>query len=270
MTTEKKNELITVDPTSYAVGDVVDYGEYAGQGVDDITVEETGIPFLKILQDDCKELKDGIVPKSALGKLFNTGTQEVMAEILIVPAAREQKFVEWIPRKKGGGIAGTHAANSVIVQAAVAASTVFGDYKTENGNELKETFYLYAVVLDPETQESQGVIKIPFTSVGIKVFKKRIMGRIRPTTVPGPNGSKIKPPMFAHRIVIGTVAERKGDDDYFNYTARFPVDNNVRASLMTAEHPAFQDGAELASMFADGNVKIAESQVESSDGGSAF
>lgn len=274
--TAEKADLIVIDPNQYAVGDVIDYGDDAGAGVDDITMEETGVPFLKIIQDDCQEIKKGIVPEDALGKLFNTGSQELVDEMLLVPAIRQHVFAEWVPRKKGGGIVGVHQPGDDIVIAAKDASEEFGKYKTETGNDLAETYYLYCIELDPKTQEPVGFIVVPFASSSIKVYKKRLMGRLRPVMVPTPNGGKKRPPMFAHRIVISTEIERKGDDEWFQFVPRFAVDNNPRKSLMTPEHPAYQAGAELASMVGSGDVKADLSKAENTtsatgeDGGSAF
>jgi len=269
----EKNELITVDPNRFAVGDVVDYGDSAGAGVDDIGMDETGVPFVKILQDDCKELKGGVVPEDALGNLFDTGTQEFSSELLLVPVCRQHVYNEWVPRKKGGGMVGTYSPDDQVVKAAIAASEEFGKYRTEAGNDLVENYLLFCIVLDPVTEEPTGFVVVPWSSSAIKVYRKRLMGRIRPVMVNGPSGKR-RPPMFAHRIVLGTEIERKGDDEWFNYTVRFPVENNPRKSLMTAEHPGFQAGAELFDMVQGGSAKAdmstADTAAPDDDGGAAF
>ena len=144
----------------------------------------------------------------------------------------------------------------------------YGEFYTPDGNELAETFYVYAVVLD-DAGSPEGFVVIPFNSSAIKVYKKKFINRVRYCMVSDGNGRKRTPPMFAHRITIGTAQESNDEGTWFNYDLKFAVDNNVQQSLMTPDNPAFQAGKELSAMVDDGSVKADLSKAGSNDAGSA-
>jgi hypothetical protein len=248
----KKNELATSEPMLPAP--VIDYGADAGSGVSDIGRDEAGIPFLKILQAQSPEVigPNGKIEGASAGNLLNTGTEILSDEITIVPACRQHVFVEWRPRKQGGGIVAIHQKNSEIVAASIAASEDFGKYKTEEGNDLVETFYVYSVVLEDDSPT--GFIVVPFSSTGIKKYKKSFINRVRYCVVDNGQGGKVTPPMFAHRVTVGTVQESNDDGTWSNYDIKWAVDNNVVQSLMTPDHAGFAAAKELKAMVESGEA----------------
>ena len=47
------------------------------------------------------------IPGASAGDMYNTVTNEIYAGeegISVVPCAYNKKFIEWIPREKGGGV----------------------------------------------------------------------------------------------------------------------------------------------------------------------
>lgn len=269
----KKNEIEKVDPNANALAPVIDYGDDFGAGVDDIGREEAGIPFLKILQAQSPEVigPNGKIAGAVAGMLLNTGTEELLDSVVVVPAIRQHVFVEWRPRGEGGGIVAMHAPGSEIVAAAKEASTKFGEYKTEAGNDLVETFYVYAVVMDNDTPS--GFVVIPFSSTSIKHYKKKFVNRVRYCLVDDGNGRKRNPPMFAHRVRIGSAQETNDKGTWFGYVLEFAVDNNVQQSLMTPDHAGYIAGKELKAMVDGGEAKADLSKAsspESEDDDSAF
>jgi len=224
--------------------------------------------------------------------LLNTGSEQLSEDITLVPAFRQHVFVEWRPRDEGGGIVGVHQPGSEIVTTAIAANAAsiaagensrkkagkmrFGEFYTPEGNELSETFYVYAVVLD-ENDSPEGFIVVPFNSTAIKHYKKKFINRVRYCLVDDGTGRKGNPPMFAHRVVLTTAQEANDDGTWFNYAIQFAVDNNVQQSLMTPDNPAYQAAKELKAMVDGGEAKADLSKAETgtdgggeSDGGSAF
>lgn len=284
MTTKKKNEVATT--TANLPAPIIDYGADAGAGVNEIGRDEAGIPFLKILQAQSPEVigPDGKIDGAVAGSLLNTGSQELGETVTIVPAVRQHVFVEWRPRKKGGGIVAVHEKGSNIVQAAVAeceeaiaagdesrkpggGTRRYGEYYTPEGNDLVETFYVFAVVLVDD--EPAGFVVIPFSSTGIKKYKKSFINRVRYCLVDNGAGKKVTPPMFAHRVNIGTTQEQNDDGTWFNYDIKFAVDNNVQQSLMTPDHAGFLAARELKAMVETGEAKADTDNAgsASSDGG---
>lgn len=293
MAKTKKDEIAEA-PTN-ALAPVIDYGDDFGAGLDDVGQDEAGIPFLKILQAQSPEVigPDGKIDGATAGMILNTGTADLTDEVTIVPAIRQHVYVEWRPRGKGGGIVALHQPGTELVEAAIAANAAaiangdasrkkagkkmaFGEFYTPEGNELVETFYVYCVVLDAEDRPS-GFVVVPFASTAIKHYKKKFINRVRYCMVDDGSGRKRNPPMFAHRVKIGTAQESNDDGTWFNYQLTFAVDNNVQQSLMTPDNPAYLAGRELKAMVDGGDAKAdlskassTEGGEETADGGSAF
>jgi hypothetical protein len=267
MTTKKKKTTAVAKAKSTALAPVIDYGTDIGAGLDDVGRDEAGIPFLKILQAQSPEVigPDGKIAGAAAGIFLNTGTAELLESVTIVPAMRQHVFVEWRPRKQGGGIVRVHQPGSDIVMAAIEASTKFGKYKTESGNDLVETFYVYAVVLSNDVPS--GFVVVPFSSSGIKHYKKKFINRIRYCLVDDGQGAKRNPPMFAHRVTLTTAQESNDDGTWSNYVITFAVDNNVQQSLMAPDHAGYISGKELKALVDGGEVKADLSKAATTDGG---
>jgi hypothetical protein len=269
MTTKKSKSTSVAkkEDKSTALAPVIDYGDDTGAGLDDVGRDEAGIPFLKVLQAQSPEVMgpNGKIDGATAGLILNTGTEELSENVTIVPAIRQHVFVEWRPRNQGGGIVAVHAPDTDIVKAAVAASEKFGEYKTEAGNDLVETFYVFAVVLEDDTPA--GLIVVPFSSTGIKVYKKKFINRLRYCMVDDGRGAKRNPPMFAHRVTISTVQETNDHGTWFNYAIQFANDNNVMASLMGPDHAGYLAGKELAAMVAGGEAKADISKAATTDAG---
>lgn len=294
MATKKQKDEIVEAPVN-ALAPVIDYGDDFGAGLDDVGQDEAGIPFLKILQAQSPQVigPEGKIDGAAAGMILNTGTEELLDGVTIAPALRQHVFVEWRPKAKGGGIVGLHQPGSEIVEAAIAANAAsiavgdpsrkkaglmkFGEFYTPEGNELSETFYVYAVVLDDNDMPS-GFVVVPFNSTGIKHYKKKFINRVRYCMVDDGTGRKRNPPMFAHRLRITTGQEQNDDGTWFGYVLQFAVDNNVHQSLMRADNPAYQAAKELKAMVDGGEAKADLSKADSgsdggeakADGGSAF
>jgi hypothetical protein len=269
MTTKKSKstDVAKTEKKSTALAPTIDYGTDTGAGLGDVGRDEAGIPFLKILQAQSPEVigPSGKIAGAAAGIFLNTGTEELLESITIVPAMRQHVFVEWRPRKQGGGIVKVHQPNDEIVQAAIAASTKFGKYKTEAGNDLVETFYVFAVVMEDDAPT--GFVVVPFSSTGIKHYKKKFINRIRYCLVDDGQGAKRNPPMFAHRVTLTTAQESNDDGTWSNYAIKFAIDNNVQQSLMAPDHAGYISGKELKALFDSGAVKADLDKAATTDGG---
>lgn len=200
---------ITEDPTA-GVPAVMDFGEDSGSGFENQTQSDIAIPFLSVLQSLSPTVKSR---EHEAGMMYNTVTEEVFdgkEGISVIPVCTEHKFVEYVPRDAGGGFVAVHEVDSKVVEKAKAASTKFGKYSTESGNQLVETFSVYAI-----DAESGAYLVIPFTSTKIKQYKSwntRInMFNHRAFGIPG------KPPLFAHVVRLTTEEESRKGGDSFNF-----------------------------------------------------
>jgi hypothetical protein len=224
---------VEADPTA-SVPAVFDFGQDSGLGFENQTQADMSVPFLNILQGLSPQVQEEDSPYKA-GMIYNTVTEEAYkgsVGLSIIPVETEHKFVEYVPRDAGGGFVAVHEDNSLIVEKAKAASKAFGKYKTPEGNDLVETFYVYA--LDAETG---GYLVIPFSSTKIKVYRnwKTCVNLFnhRAFGIPG------KPPLFAHIVRLTTEKESRKAGDSYNFrlnpeNKERVVDGKVYPAILTS------------------------------------
>lgn len=235
---------------------------------DDINQSEAGIPFVKVLQAQSPEVHGKAKMTGArAGMILNGGTQELLEQLAFVPAVRTHQFVAWRKRADGGGMVAQYAPDDEVVRAAQ-DNQEFGKWTDADGNDLVETFYLFGIVCNSETWEPQGMAVIPFSSTAIKPYKKQLAQRMYYTVVSGPGGKMVKPPMYAHRILVDTAEQSNDKGTWFNYRVQFAVDNNVKASLMGSDHPAYQaaKGLRMAVMAGEAQADTSTLDREASAG----
>jgi hypothetical protein len=229
---------------STAVGQVLDYGDYAGSGLEGVTSDEMVIPFINVLQALSPEVEE--VEGAKAGMLFNKGTQELIpgdTGFLFLPVARQLAFVEWKPRKQGGGLIGRHNEDADIVQSAKKACAERGEDprftllwtgKPEESHELRQTYYLYGYVLEQSEAgyDPIGQALLSFNGTKIKVYKNWL------TPI---NMLKNRPPLFAHPTRVGTFKDGNSKGEFYNFKMR-PAKGTVVESLL---NPANESDAAL-------------------------
>ena len=91
-----------------------------GTGLEETTTEDFAIPFIRVLQPLSPQLQKqqgGYVEGASAGDLFNTVTGEFYdgeKGISVVPCAYSKKYIEWIPREKGGGLVNANHDISIL------------------------------------------------------------------------------------------------------------------------------------------------------------
>lgn len=257
---------------STAVGPVLDYGDDVGGGFENQTREDIAIPFLTILQALSPQVAKSTVEGAKPGMLFNTVTEEITeAEdgIIFVPSITEHVFVEWVPRKEGGGFVALHALDSEAVAKAKDESEEFGKLKIdrEGGglNDLVETFYVYGAVLD-EDLEPDSMAVIAFTSSKIKIYK-RWNTSLRMFTIKTETG-KVRPPLFAHTVRVSTKGESNSEGDFYNFTLS-PANGKIVDSLLEPGSPALEAAKAVADMVKSGIARAAHETIDGGAGDSS-
>lgn len=234
-TKQKEKNLAKPDDSPKELGPQLDYGDMAGAGMEDIGAEDIKIPFLALAQDlspEVKKQKDEYIEGLEVGQFFNSVTGEIYPEELyVVPCQRQHVFVEWVPRDKGGGLVDVHQIDSPVVQQCRRTQPM-GKYKTDEGNDLIETYYVFCLMINKEATEIIGPIVLAFTSTKIKVYK-RIMTMIMGLKVP--KGQK-RPPLFAHRWKVSSKLEtNSAKQDYFNFVVE-PAEGSVVESMLDPQN----------------------------------
>lgn len=222
MTTKSKKTTTAVAKTAPgAVTVPEEYQQFAGQGWDNVTSADIAIPFLNLLQDNSPQVKKASserIDGAEAGFFHDSVSNEIYGDegVIIVPVYTEPKVVEWIPRDEGGGgggFVGIHEYNGVLHKTSLAVAG--GDrtkMKSVEGNDLVETFYMYAMIL--ETEDA-----IEFANSGVMIaFSK---SKIKPYRIGMGRVNKVKGsaslPLFCNRLRLTAVPDTgKGGDDFFN------------------------------------------------------
>lgn len=231
----KGKDVATVEEQNTALA-VYDYGDDASAGFEEMGRDDFAMPFLYILQSNSPIVEQGIEEAARPGVLMNSISSELYPAdkaknhdgLAIIVCHRDHVFVEWKPRDAGGGFVAQHAVDSDVVARAKASSAKFGEFKTPEGNELQETFYLYALIV--KADGGWDHIVIPFNSTKIKVYKQ-LMTRLNTLQVPTANGGRAKPPIFAHRLRLRTERQENSKGAFFNFSIGFDGDNAAAARL---------------------------------------
>lgn len=244
---------------------VHDYGELTGAGFENTSQDDFSIPYLSLLQamsPECgAEGEEKQIEGAKPGMLMNSVTKHLYpkAGIVFVPVATDHVFVEWRPRDAGGGIVARHSPNSELVTA-VKAAQEFGQYKTDDGNDLIETFYMIGFTLEEADATEPGEpIVIAFSSTKIKVYK---------TAMSAINMFKGKPPLFANRLLVQSIADQNNKGNFFNLKLS-PVNGSVGESLIPATldgeiHPLLLYGKQLNEAWRLGKKRMADESVSGS------
>jgi hypothetical protein len=130
---------------------------------------------------------------------FNTATNEVFPGspgVLIVPCAYQRKFVEWVPRERGGGYRGDWTPEKVRDLGVVRDDG--GKYQLDNGNRLSDTRYFFCLHVRGLVASK---VVVAFASTQIKKARQW-MTMMTERKIDGAT-----PPMFAHLCRLSTVAE---------------------------------------------------------------
>lgn len=264
---------MTAPPTDTAL-DVFDYGEDAGQGYENQDMSFRKLPMLVVLQSNSPQVVES-KGKVHAGQLFNTVTNEISDEVIVVPAMLDSCYLQFIPRDDGGGFRGRHKPDSKIVKEAKARveGRAFGklplpqppDPKTNKpqpDHELVENYEMYAITTNGS--DPTGFAVIPFQSTKIKVL--RAWNTQISMFAPKMGTKQYKPreiPMFGHVVKITTELETNAKGSYF-----IPVlspamgGDDLVKSLIGRNDPRYQAAKQLHDEVVAGKAKAAYETME--------
>lgn len=265
---EQTTALAAPAPTGETAMAAYEYGDDAGLGRENQDTNDNLIPFLtplqalsKILSKDRAKFQPGMLLDSVTEEVYDGGKG-----VLFVPATTRRYFVEWTPRDKGGGFRGLHEPESRAVQDALAAHAArggeFGKIKLGE-NDLVETFYVYAALVDEH--QPIGMAVMAFKKAMIKSYKRWNASTLK-VLVPGPGGRKVSPPLFAHLSRIRTVFDKRPQGEFYNVILE-PANGDAMSSLLAPRDPRYQAAKQVYELVMSGAAKVNYDQESSGDGG---
>jgi hypothetical protein len=261
---KKKNEIAKQDahlPTK-------DYGEYAGDGWEDIDSSHMTPPWVYLLQPGSPQVNgtdDVKVEGAQAGMFWNSATNEVFDEIVLLPIAIEHKWLERLKSDNGkGAVVGRYSlTDPVVVEANKAAGGDPTKMYTPDGNKLSEVFTMFGVQLDENMEASPMIFS--FEVMKIKEYKKG-MAKIR--SCKAAKGSAL----YSHRIKLTSWTDvgKKSGKAFQNVRLEPAINGNVMESMLPEDHPLLAECKQLREEMVSGNVKVdyeAQDSAEAPDGG---
>jgi len=181
------------------------HGEFAG--FENITQADLGIPFLQIIQPLSPEIDEEsgkFIEGAEVGMIFNSVSREILGgaddAINVIPCNYQRMFVEWKPRKGGGGFVAAHKNESILEATHRNAD---GRDELATGNVIVTTAYMFCLYNDNYAGPVKCVIS--FSSTQLKKARQWLSMMMAIKF----DGEKIKytPPMFSHEYALTTVSE---------------------------------------------------------------
>jgi len=267
-----KNEVATQTANANAVAVAeLDFSGDAGMGTEGVDKDSQAIPFLVVLQSNSPAVVDETVPGAKAGLIMNSVTGELFEKIVLVPVSFQRRFVEWAPRKKGGGYKGEHMPMAVEngevgYKAADSVSAYFVapegakplpvlQAKDEH-NALKDTRSHYVLAIKPDGTFFPALF--PLASTQIKKSKKWI-SMILGVQLRNGAGQLYNPASFSHMYTIGTVKESNDQGQWHGIT----VDAN--GPVKVAE--IYNAAKELHAQIQAGKVNVVQPDANVGAGG---
>lgn len=208
------------------------YGEDEGMGFETMTREDFAIPFLVVLQPLSPQVAKGPdrIEGAEAGSIYNTVTQEVSPGeegVVVVPVHRTHNFIEWVPRDNGGGLVSIYGPEDEMVVEARRAQR-FGKIALDNGNDLVETFSVFALRVKEDGSSEQVIMN--FSSTQIKAYRTW-MTRAGSVSLRTSDGRTVRPPLFAHRYRLTTRFDSNDKGSWYSWVVGFDGENADEARL---------------------------------------
>lgn len=174
----------------------------AGAGLEDVRPEDLAMPMFRLLQSlspETKKSDSAYVQGASEGQWFDTVARAVYDSIVFVPSRYVTHYIEWKPRKEGGGLVANHGTDrSVLDRCRRDVET--GRDITPEGNEIVPTATWYGIVASGTVEgrdvplNKQAVITLAGTQQ--KVSRKWVSDAAS-IKLQAKDGRMFTPPLFS-------------------------------------------------------------------------
>lgn len=182
----------------------------AGKGLEGTDKASFAIPFIAILQANSPQV-DKLVEAKA-GMFFNTVTEQLMREVLVVPCYYQRRYLRWAPRENGGGYRGDYDPIDVDLQKIEGLVQEDGRWYIGD-DELKDTRNHYVLASQPGIDLWQPAV-LSLASTQIKK-SRRWMSRISGIELRNAANKPYNPPSYSHVYRLTTVKEENNQGSWY-------------------------------------------------------
>jgi hypothetical protein len=245
------------------ISEAMDFEQFRGAGLEEVRTEDLSIPFLRILAQLSPQVnkRDGkYIQGAEPGMMFNTVTNELFdgeKGVLVIPAYYHRKYIEWVPKEKGGGFKGSYDTDNPIVKRTTKNER--GEDILPNGNLLSNTAQFFILLL---TESGPQRCLLAMSSTQLKRARKWL-SVINNIIERGKDGKMFTMPMMSHIYRVRTVEERNDKGSWFGYD----ITMERRLSLRDEEDAMlFAMAMEFNKGVRTGEVQVKESDLDDQHG----
>lgn len=213
---EKTTAVTAAAQNAVVVPEDLDIFADAGQGSEHVSQNDVMIPRLQVAQSMSPQLKKNkpeYIEGCEEGSIFNTATGEIYdTPLRIVPVYYHRRYVEWVPREKGGGLVNADHSAEILDQCAQADDG--GNY-LPNGNEIVDTPEHYVIAVRPDGTYEPVVLSMAGTKAKIS---RRWNTAIRNVKIRNPaTGAMVAPARWYQSYALSSVPENNDKGDFMNF-----------------------------------------------------
>ena len=210
-----KQEVAKAQTTDIATAEMNNdlFGQFAGEGLENVGAKDVLIPRLAIAQALSPQLnkkKPEYIEGTEIGDIIDVGTSERYPDgIIFLPVLYRKDYLEWAPRETGKGLQGIHSDPSILDQC-----TLNEDKRPvlPNGNLIVETAQFYGINITGNRQMSF----IPMASTSLKVARKwNTMASGE--KLKRADGTEFTAPLFYRTYKLSTAEESNNQGDWANW-----------------------------------------------------
>lgn len=259
-------DVATKEEAGLPAAGAFNYGDMSGVGFEGTKGTDLSIPFMNLLQTNSPEVEEGNIEGIKPGLFLNSVTGELMERFGYLPVHKEEAWVEWVPRIKGGGFVGLHDPAGDLVQELIKANggsripPKGSDGKRisfkHGDNEIIETYYVYGLILNEEGTEAESFAVTSYSSTKIKPYRDWLTSMYL---------IKGKPPMFANRARISSSKQKNEAGTFYNFHIA-PLKETWAKSLINPETEAalLKEAMDFREMVVNGVARADFNQQQSS------
>lgn len=265
--TDESKELTKFNDASTALAAFGD--EDFGAGFQEMTSQHTIVPILKIVQalspqlqkskpQYNKDAKAGMFLISATNQVFDGEDKGA----LVIPAYFQTKFIEWRPRKDGGGIVNRYKSLAEFERIpGVTKNPEKTGWLTKDGNEIIEYYDFFAFLMGDDGSFSP--VLLSFKGSAIRTGKTW-NAQLKNQTV-SVGGKQRLLPMYSYvwRLVTQEQSNQSGSWFGVTMTRETPVPSLENGNAIIAE------ARQLVKNIAEGIVRGAEEEEDDTVAGGA-
>ena len=172
-------------------------------GLQDFSLRDLNISMLRIIENNSpqrKKNKPQYMPEAEEGDILDIALNILHKDFFFLPLKHVKRWVEWVPRKQGGGFVANH---KTPIQ-------TDGEFRLPNGNELTETSYFLGWMLHGDGSKTFCIIPMEKTRLrDARNFATLI------TSERDANGNRI--PMGFRIFKITTGPRQRAQHEYYGW-----------------------------------------------------